>query len=154
MARRSGVQAVLALLLALLGIGSVFLTWHRATLLGISDADDGWERWPGVATAALFGGCALCVLMARRERASGWWPALGYFLLPLATIGVLLRYAYDFVPASVRMRLGDGTRLGAAFREFGGGFKWNSVGAGAYAAFGLAVAILLLGLIRPQRDRS
>ena len=146
MARRSGTQTALALLLALLGVGSVFLTWHRATLLGISDSDDGWERWPGVATAALFTGSVVCIALSRRERASAWWQTFGYFLLPLATIGVLCWYAWDFLPAGLRSRMGSGTRLGAAFKEFGGAFRWSSIGVGAYAAFALAVAVVLVGL--------
>ena len=154
MARRSGTQTALALLLALLGVGSVFLTWHRAAFLGIADADDGWERWEGVAAAVLFAGCAACILLSRRREASAWWHTLGYFLLPLATIGVLCWYAWDFLPAGLRARLGSGTRLGAAFKEFGGAFKWSSIGVGAYAAFALAVAILLVGFSGPSRSRS
>ena len=145
MTRRSGGQSALAVLLALLGFGSVFLTWHHATLLGLSDADDGWERWQGVATAALFGGSVVCIALSRRERASAWWQTFGYFLLPLATVAVLGCYAWDFIPAGLKARVGVGTRLGAAFREFGGTFKWNSIGPGAYAALGLAVGILIVG---------
>ena len=151
MARHSGTQTALALLLALLGVGSVFLTWHRATVLGISDSDDGRERWEGVAAAALFAGCAACIVLSRRRDASAWWHTLGYFLLPLATIGVLCWYAWDFLPAGLRARLGSGSRLGAAFKEFGGAFKWSSIGPGAYAAFALAVAIVLVGICRPTR---
>jgi len=153
MARKTGAQTALALLLALLGVGSVFLTWHRAAFLGIADADDGWERWPGVATAALFAGCAACFVLSRRRDASAWWHTLGYFLLPLATIGVLCWYAWEFLPASLRARLGSGTRTGAAFKEFGGAFKWSSIGAGAYAAFGLATAIVLVGMSHAKRGR-
>ena len=154
MARQSGGQAALAFLLAALGVGSIFLPWHHATLLGFSDADDGWDRWPGVAAAAMFGASALCVLLSRRREASGWWPALGYFLLPLATVGVLCFYAWGFVPAALRARLGSGTRLGAAFREFGGAFKWSSIGWGAYAAFALAAGIVLVGMTRSSTSRS
>src|SRR6266516_185419 len=150
MARHSRAQTALALLLAGLGIGSVFLTWHRAAFLGIADSDDGWERWEGAATAALFTGCGLCVLLSRRREASAWWHALGYFLLPLTTIGVLCWYAWGFLPAALRARLGSGTRLGAAFREFGGAFKWSSMGVGAYAAFALAVAMVLVGMSQPS----
>ena len=145
MARHSGSQTALAVLLALLGVGSVFLTWHRATFLGITDADDGWDRWEGVAAGALFAGCAACVVLSRRRDASGWWHALGYFLLPLSTVAVTCWYAWGFVPAAVRSRLGSGTRLGAVFREFGGAFKWSSIGVGAYAALVLALAIAVVG---------
>jgi hypothetical protein len=151
MARHSGSQTALALLLALLGVGSVFLTWHRAAFLGISDSDDGWERWEGIAAAVLFAGCAACIVLSRRRDASAWWHTLGYFVLPLTTIAVLCWYAWDFLPAGLRARLGSGTRFGAAFKEFGGAFKWSSIGAGAYAAFALAAAILLVGMCRPAR---
>src|SRR5688500_13973525 len=148
MARQSGAQTALALLLALLGVGSVFLSWHHAAFLGIADADDGRARWEGVAAAALFAGCAACVLLSRRRDASAWWQTLGYVLLPLATVAVVCWYAWGFVPAGVRARLGSGTRLGAAFRELGGAFRWNSIGVGAYAAVALAVAIVLVGRVR------
>jgi hypothetical protein len=154
MARHSGAQTALGLLLAALGVGSVFLTWHRATFLGIADTDDGWERWEGVAAAALFAGCGACILLSRRERASAWWHRLGYFLLPLATVGVLCWYAWDFLPAGLRARFGSGTRMGAAFKEFGGAFKWSSIGVGAYAALALAVAIVLLGMTGTRERRS
>jgi hypothetical protein len=155
MARHTGARTALALLLALLGVGSVFLTWHRAAFLGIADADDGWERWQGVAAAALFGGCAACILLSRRRDASAWWHTLGYLLLPLATVGVLCWYAWDFLPAGLRARLGSGTRLGAAFKEFDGAFKWSSIGVGAYAAFALAVGIVLVGMsARARKGRT
>jgi len=147
MARPSGTQTALALLLALMGIGAVFLTWDRTRFLGIGDGDDGWERWEGVATAILFGATGLCAFLACRRDASPWWRTFGYFLLPLASAGTVCWYAWHFLPASVRARLGSGTRVGAAFREFGGAFKWSSIGVGAYAAFGMAVAILLLGWV-------
>lgn len=155
MARRSNGQTALALLLSLLGVGACFLTWDRTSLLGLTDADDGFERWHGLAAAGLFTGCAACILLSRRREASAWWAALGYFLLPLATICVTGVYAWGYLPAGVRARLGSGTRMGAAFREFGGAFKWSEIGVGAYAAFALAVGLLLIGLTRArcrQRD--
>jgi hypothetical protein len=155
MAKPSRAQTALALLLALLGVGAVFLTWDRTRFLGIGDADDGWDRWEGVATAALFGASALCVLLACRREASAWWRRLGYFLLPLATVVTVCCYAWQYVPAGVKARLGSGTRVGAAFREFGGAFKWSSIGVGAYAAFAVAVAIVLLGCVgRPSNGHD
>ena len=151
MTRPSGAQTALALLLALMGVGAAFLTWRRTAFLGIAHGEEGLDRWEGVTTAALFGASALCLLLSRRREASAWWHALGYFLLPLATIGLTCWYAWGFVPASVKMRLGLATRLGAGFREFGSAFKWSAVGAGAYAAFGLAVAMMLLGMVRGGR---
>jgi hypothetical protein len=151
MTKPSGAQTALALLLSGLGVGAAFLTWRRTAFLGIAHGEEGIDRWEGLTTAALFGASALCLLVSRRREASAWWHALGYFLLPLATIGLTCWYAWGFVPASVKMRLGVGTRLGAGFREFGSAFKWNAVGAGAYAAFGLALAMMLLGTIRPAR---
>ena len=153
MARQSGARTALALLLALLGVGSVFLTWHRAAFLGIAADDDGWDRWQGVAAGALFAGCAACIVLSRRRDASAWWHTLGYVLLPLATVGVLCWYAWDFLPAGLRARLGSGTRLGAAFKELGGAFKWSEIGVGAYAAFVLATVIVLLGLSRTNSRR-
>ena len=146
MNRQSGAQTALALLLAGLGVGSVFLPWHRATFLGIADADDGWDRWEGVAAATLFAACAACIIRSRRREASAGWHMLGYVLLPLTTVAVLCWYAWGFLPAALRAKLGDGTRLGAAVREFGGVFKWSSIGIGAYAAVALAVGLVLAGL--------
>ena len=147
MARSSVAQTTLALLLTLLGVGAVFLTWHRAAFLGMGGSSTGWERWEGITAGCLFGAAALCLLLSRRRQASAWWHALGYFLLPLATVGLTCWYAWRFVPSSVKARLGSGSRLGAAFREFGSGFAWSSIGTGVYAAFAMAVALILLGFV-------
>jgi hypothetical protein len=150
----SRAQTALALLLALMGVGAAFLTWRRTAFLGIAHGEEGVDRWEGLTTASLFGASALCLLLSRRREASAWWHALGYFLLPLATVCLTCWYAWRFAPAALKARLGFGTRLGAGFREFGSAFNWSSVGAGAYAAFGLAVAMMLLGMIRPDRPRE
>ena len=147
MTRPSGAQTALALLLAGMGVGAAFLTWRRTAFLGIAHGEEGLDRWEGITTAALFGASALCLLLSRRREASAWWHALGYFLLPLATIGLTCWYVWRFLPAGLKARLGLYSRLGAGFREFGSAFNWNAVGPGVYAAFGLAVAMMLLGMI-------
>ena len=157
MRQPSAAQTALALLLALLGVAAVFLKWHHAAFLGMGGSSTGWARWEGITTGCLFGAAVLCLLLSRRRTASRWWHAMGYFLLPLATVGLTCWYAWRFVPSSVKSRLGSGSRLGAAFREFGSGFAWSSIGTGVYAAFAMAVALVLLGLVPatsgPRNDR-
>ena len=151
MHRPSASRTALAVLLALLGVGAAFLTWERVSFLGARISHTGWDFWEGSAAACLFVGSAACFVIARQRATPGAWHAFGYALLPLATVGVLCWYGWRFLPPGVRARIGSDTRLGAGFREIGSVFKSGSIGAGAYAALGLAVSIMLLGYASRRR---
>ena len=102
MYRPSATRTALATLLALMGVGAAFLAWERVSFLGARVSHTGWDTWEGIAAACLFAGSAACFVIARRRARPGAWHALGYVLLPLATVGVWCWYGWRFLPPGVR----------------------------------------------------